>query len=356
VFWTIAAAVLFAAALITFLPLLRARSLWKPFALALVFILPATAAWMYTQIGTPEAISLEPPPRTAQTSDTHSSESQEMDSMIAGLRGRLTESPEDLDGWMMLARTLKATERYEEAVEALETANRIAPDNPYVAVDLIEARIFTTPNGRFSEEMILELQNILDQNPGMQKALWLMGIAASQAGDYPAAIDYWETLLAQLEPGNPVADSVQSQIDDARGRMGDAVEAAPEVAAEPAPAAPADDGEWSGTRVTVKGDAASLPAGGVLYVMIRSPGPAMGPPLGVRRIIDPALPLDLTISDKDSMMQERLISTESEVQLQARISLTGSPAASSGDWQSTPLTVALNSGETVELIIDQRVE
>jgi cytochrome c-type biogenesis protein CcmH len=179
----------------------------------------------------------------------------------------------------------------------------------------------------------------------MQKALWLMGIAASQAGDYPAAIDYWETLLAQLEPGNPVADSVQSQIDDARGRMGDAVEAAPEVAAEPAPAAPADDGEWSGTRVTVKGDAASLPAGGVLYVMIRSPGPAMGPPLGVRRIIDPALPLDLTISDKDS-----------EVQLQARISLTGSPAASSGDWQSTPLTVALNSGETVELIIDQRVE
>jgi cytochrome c-type biogenesis protein CcmH len=90
--------------------------------------------------------------------------------------------------------------------------------------------------------------------------------------------------------------------------------------------------------------------------MIRSPGPAMGPPLGVRRIIDPALPLDLTISDKDSMMQERLISTESEVQLQARISLTGSPAASSGDWQSTPLTVALNSGETVELIIDQRVE
>jgi cytochrome c-type biogenesis protein CcmH len=339
VFWTIAAAVLFAAALITFLPLLRARSLWKPFALALVFILPATAAWMYTQIGTPEAISLEPPPRAAQTSDTHSSESQEMDSMIAGLRGRLTESPEDLDGWMMLARTLKATERYEEAVEALETANRIAPDNPYVAVDLIEARIFTTPNGRFSEEMILELQNILDQNPGMQKALWLMGIAASQAGDYPAAIDYWETLLAQP-----------------RGRMGDAVEAAPEVAAEPAPAAPADDGEWSGTRVTVKGDAASLPAGGVLYVMIRSPGPAMGPPLGVRRIIDPALPLDLTISDKDSMMQERLISTESEVQLQARISLTGSPAASSGDWQSTPLTVALNSGETVELIIDQRVE
>lgn len=355
-FWTIAAAVLFAAALITFSPLLRARSLWKPFALALVFILPATAAWMYTQIGTPEAISLRPPPRaaTAGVNEAHSSESREMDSMIAGLRGRLSENPEDLDGWLLLARTLKATQRFDEAIEALETANRIAPDNPQVTVDLIEARIFTTPNGRISEEMILGLQDVLDQNPGMQKALWLMGIAASQAGENSAAIDYWETLLAQLEPGSPVAESVQSQIDDAKGRMGITAEAPPQAATEAAPAA--DDGAWSGIRVAVKGDAASLPAGGVLYVMIRSPGPAMGPPLGVRRIINPALPLDLTISDNDSMLQERQISSESEVQLQARISLTGSPAASSGDWQSAPLTVSLESEEAVELLIDQQVE
>ena len=60
----------------------------------------------------------------------------------------------------------------------------------------------------------------------------------------------------------------------------------------------------------------------------------MGPPLGVRRIIDPVLPLEITISDQDSMLEERQISSESEVQLQARISLTGSPAAGSGDWQS----------------------
>ena len=46
-FWTIAAAVLLAAALITLLPLLRDKSLWKPLALALVFILPAMLVLAY---------------------------------------------------------------------------------------------------------------------------------------------------------------------------------------------------------------------------------------------------------------------------------------------------------------------
>jgi len=71
---------------------------------------------------------------------------------------------------------------------------------------------------------------------------------------------------------------------------------------------------------------------------------------------NPTLPLTITISDQDSMLKERLISSETEIQLQARISLTGSPAPGSGDWQSTPITVALDSGEAVELILDQQVE
>ena len=121
-FWTIAAAVLFAAALIALFPLLRVKSPWQPVALATVFLLPAAALWIYNEIGTPDAIDLRPPPpRVADTTEAHAPESQEMDAMIAGLRGRLTQSPEDLEGWMLLARTLKATQRFEEAADALET-------------------------------------------------------------------------------------------------------------------------------------------------------------------------------------------------------------------------------------------
>jgi hypothetical protein len=76
----------------------------------------------------------------------------------------------------------------------------------------------------------------------------------------------------------------------------------------------------------------------------------------VRRIADPQFPLELTVSDGDSMMAQRPISSEREVQLQARVSLSGSPAARPGDWESAAVSVPLDAAGTVELTLDQRVE
>lgn len=374
-FWSIAAAVLFAAAIITFLPLLRDRSLWKPVALAMVFIVPVASLWMYQQLGTPEGIDVTgSPDRTASRNTgqdpnaAHSAQSQELDAMITSMQERLTETEPDLEGWVLLGRTLISVQRFPEAVDALETADRISPENPQVMVDLVEARVYNSANGRISTEMVAMLQRALQLQPGMQKALWLMGIAESQVGNFAGAISSWEALLAQLEPGSSVAQSVQAQIDDANVRMtatgGEptamARAAQPMAAAEPEPA-PAEEVEEvpEGIKVMVRaGDAnqSSIPSGGVLYVVIRAAGPAMGPPLGVRRVIDPVLPLEIVISDADSMLKERLISSEKEVMLQARISLTGSPAARSGDWQSVATAAPMYSPETVELVIDQRVE
>jgi cytochrome c-type biogenesis protein CcmH len=90
--------------------------------------------------------------------------------------------------------------------------------------------------------------------------------------------------------------------------------------------------------------------------MIRTPGVAMGPPIGVRRVIGPSLPMAITITDQDSMLKERMISSEAEVQIQARLSRSGSPAPAPGDWQSQKVTVGLASDGPVELILDQQVE
>lgn len=345
-FWTIAAIALFTAAVITVFPLFRGKTFWQPVALALAFLLPATGLWMYNSVGTPEGIDMpvqnQPAAPHAETSDEPS-----MELMAESLRGKLTERLEDLEGWMLLARTLKTMQRYQEAAEALETANRISPDNPQVLVELVEARIFLSGDGTISNEMVATLERVLELQPDMQKALWLLGIASAQAGDDAFAISYWQSLLDLLEPGSPVAQSVQSQIDEAKTRLGmDLDEPVPEMAA---------DGGWAGITLQVSA-AAEAPRGGVLYVMVRPSGPAVGPPLGVRRVANPALPLEMKIDDRDSMMEERQISSESEIQLQARISLTGAPGANSGDWQSAPVTVPRDSGGTVELILDQQVE
>jgi cytochrome c-type biogenesis protein CcmH len=383
-FWAIGAAALLAAALITFLPLLRGTSFWKPTALALVFLLPAAGLWIYSEVGTPAAIGVQGVPAAHATGEAAGAAAgAEMEAMLEGLRARLTKSPADLDGWVLLARTLKTMQRFSEALEALETAHSIAPDDPFVMVELAEARIFTSADGRIDAASVAMLERAVELEPAQQKGLWLLGIAAAQAGDDAFAISYWESLLAQLEPGSPVAQSVQAQLNDAKTRLGmeieapgpatepalepgaataAAAEATPEAAPEEAPiVAQAGDAAagWQGTAVRVTASAAAqaaIPPNAVLFLVIRAPGPAVGPPIGVRRIVGPALPLELTITDQDSMLAERKISLEREVQLQARVSLSGSPGARPGDWQSAPQTVSLNSGSAVELILDQQVE
>jgi len=360
-FWAIAAVALFVAALITFMPLLRGKTFWQPVALALLFLVPAGGLWIYSSVGTPAAIDQQSRPMPHPATQNAQGES-DIDAMIANLHARLAQSPDDLNGWMLLARTLKTVQRYPEALDALLKAQGIAPDNPDIMVELAETRIFVTQGGQITDESVAMLERALELNPSHQKGRWLLGIAAAQRDDLEGAIDYWQALLDGLEPNSAVAQSVQKQIDQAKTQLG-LPAAEPEAVtttAEPEGAAgTAEDGSWLGTRVTVvPGENARnrVPTGATLFVIIRSPGPAVGPPLGVRRIVDPILPVDMMISDSDSMMAERKISLEREVQLQARLSLSGSPAAASGDWQSTPLVVPLSQSETVELVLDQQVE
>jgi cytochrome c-type biogenesis protein CcmH len=129
--------------------------------------------------------------------------------------------------------------------------------------------------------------------------------------------------------------------------------------AETVVATSTDDSSWQGTKLNITaGDAlpAGLAAETVLYVMVRTPGGAMGPPIGVRRVIGPSLPMEITITDRDSMLKERMISSEAEIQIQARLSRSGSPAPAPGDWQSQKVTVGLLSNDPVELTLDQQVE
>jgi cytochrome c-type biogenesis protein CcmH len=375
-FWVLAGIALFVGALITFLPLLRGKTFWQPAALALIFMIPAAALWLYTAIGTPEAIGIKPTPAPHSVA-ANASDPGEMDSMIDGLRSRLTESPEDFDGWMLLARTLKTTQRYPEALEALQVAQRIRPDDPLVMVELAEARIFVSAEGRIDDDSIFLLERALALDPQQQKALWLMGIASAQADDFAFAISYWQSLLALLEPGSQVAQSVQQQIAEAESHLGmepasmpvgtaalaqaeqQAEPEAQEIQAEPPEQPPAEAGAWPGTAIRISASEAAraaIPPNALMFVIIRSAAMAVGPPLGVRRVIGPDLPLDMTLTDADSMIAERKISLESEIQLQARVSLSGTPGAARGDWQSAPVTVSLDSRETVELVLDQQVE
>ncbi len=341
IFWILAAVVLTLAALISCFPLIRTRSGWTPIAIVLVFLVPASVLMVYPYIGTPEALN---PAAVITPAAPHAGQNIDIDALVANLRNRLTESPEHLDGWLLLSKTLKTMQRYPQALEAAETAYRIAPENPMVLVELVEARIFVSGQGQFDDEMITLLKDAIRLDPGQQKGLWMLGVASAQSQDDAAAIEYWQQLLQLLDPDGTVAASVQEQITEAQQRLG--LDSSPSAGQE-------------GIKLHLSaGDElnANVPPGAVLFIIIRSVGPVAGPPLGVRRIDHPVLPLEVTINDQDSMMEARKISSVSELRIQARLSLSGGANAQSGDWQSAPITVPLNTTTTVQLSLDQQVD
>jgi cytochrome c-type biogenesis protein CcmH len=347
-FWTIAFFVVLAAALAILWPLLRAgKGWWKTIATALAVVVPIASLYLYTLVGTPEAIDMPAPKPLAQQAGEHGTDmAGDLDQLTEGLRARLEANPDDFQGWLLLARSYKTVQRYPDAVEALQQAQRLAPDDPFVMVELVEAQLYASGKPNMSEEMISTLEFAVGIDPSQQKGLWLLGMAAAQSGDGQTAIEYWQQLLAQLEPGSPPALSVQSQIDEVSSRLG----------VEPAEPAP-QEAAWGGIRVRVapdsSADASRMPANAVLFVIARSPGGVPGPPLGVHRVINPQLPYEFTLNDAHAMTPGRLISAEQALELQARLSLSGSPTAAPGDWQSTMETVEISvdsqSSEIVEL-------
>ena len=354
-FWLISLVLLVAAGILTAWPLLAGGARGRLVTvLSVVLVAPLLTYWLYITVGAPQALRTAEPAVAGEIAD--------MDDLTATLRGRLRETPEDLEGWILLARSYKSMQRHPEALEALEIANRLVPDQPMVMVELVEARLFTSGDPTITAEMTATLEQAVQADPSLQKGLWLLGIAAAQRGDDTGALAWWQQLLAQLEPDSPVAESVQEQIAQVRERAGAAAIAparAPAALTEPASLL-AEPGSLLDVQVDV-GDAArqALQSGSgqpILFVIVREADMPGGPPLGVRRFDGPDLPLALRLTDADSMMPQRPISSAATVDVQARLSFSGSPTAVSGDWQSAVISAPSPSAGTVNLLIDQIVE
>jgi cytochrome c-type biogenesis protein CcmH len=98
--------------------------------------------------------------------------------------------------------------------------------------------------------------------------------------------------------------------------------------------------------------AGSLRGGAPLFIIARNP--AGGPPLAVIRRTADELPLEIALRNENAMMQGMTILDQPELELVARVSLSGSPAAQPGDLFGE-ITYQRGSGP-VQIRIDRIVE
>ena len=367
-FWIFAIALLAIPAAIVSWPLFTGSTRDRITALFILLIIPLAGILLYQSIGTPEAINLQatrPAQPAQQQQQAHSAQQGQMDDLVASLQQRMTENPDDADGWLILGRSLKTMQRYAEAETALSNANRLMPGNPLVMVELAETSLFASGQPQVSQEARQLIEDALDIDPQQQKALWLMGMASAQDGDDTGAIAYWKKLLVQLDPASGAATAVTQQIEMAQARAGQSASepaatvaevkkpAAVVTAVEETPTAVADSG--IPVSVTITDElAATLPGNAILYIFIHPAG-VRGMPLAVKRLSARGFPLSLRFSDADLLQPESSLQDFEQLDISARVSMAGGVTAASGDYQANLVTLDTKAVTTIALHLDQRV-
>ncbi|AWB33910.1 c-type cytochrome biogenesis protein CcmI [Orrella marina] len=180
-------------------------------ALGLAIVLPLASTLIYLRLGNPAAIS--PVPVQSVPNVTQA----DVQAMVDSLAARLALNPDDPAGWLMLARSYRYFDRYEDAANAFAKAGGAIKSDPLALTEYAEALVRSSSNGFVGEPTAL-LGRALALNPKEPFALTLAGAAALERRDYDQAINYWQQLRELLPPDSDAARAVNDSIERARGQ------------------------------------------------------------------------------------------------------------------------------------------
>ncbi len=140
--------------------------------------------------------------------------------MVEGLQARLqTDSPDDLEGWLMLARSLQVLGEMEQATEAWARASALAPDDPDVLVGYGVALMRNSDqNGPLPPAVSDLMARALNLDPDNVDALWFAGVSAAQDGDQGVALAHWRRLLTLLPTDSREYAIVAQQVEGLAAR------------------------------------------------------------------------------------------------------------------------------------------
>lgn len=178
----------------------------RKLAVAILVLMPVLAVLGYGMLGNPNALDptrIAAPPQMTQ---------EQINDMVAKLAARMEANPDNMQGWLMLARSYKTMGRYAEAAEAYGKAEKVINDDPELLASYAETIAMATGNGLTGKPSQL-VERALKIDPQHPHSLFLAGAAAMEAGDNKKGIAYWEALLPQVEPGSEIDQMLRSGID-----------------------------------------------------------------------------------------------------------------------------------------------
>jgi cytochrome c-type biogenesis protein CcmH len=182
-------------------------------AVSLYLLLGNSAAWSGAAPTAPQA------PFAGGAQGNGQMSQQAIEANVASLAKRLEQNPADAEGWIMLARSQVALQKYADASNAYAKATALKSDDADLLTDYAFA--LAMANGRQLQGQPFELvKKALQIDPQNAKALELAGSAEFQAKNYKQAIDYWQKVLARAPADSELARTVSENINEAKTLAG----------------------------------------------------------------------------------------------------------------------------------------
>lgn len=271
---------------------------------------------------------------------------EQMQEVMKSIQQRSLQRPDNLHYRALLGRFYMGQQDYSMAAQTYSALAQETPGDDQVLAYAAQAE-YLAGNRVLTDKAQMLAEQSLAINPRQRTALGLLGMAAFEQGQYRAAIEYWERLLAMEPPGSEAAVMIAGVVERAREKLGQSGES---------PAQPETDTPVSaGVTVHVSlPDGVSVDANDTVFVLARAANSNSRMPIAVQRLSGADLPLTLRLDDSSSMAGQKLSEAESIVVV-VQISPDGQPGEANATWlgnggpikpslDTEPLVIVLQSG------------
>ncbi|MFW1677711.1 c-type cytochrome biogenesis protein CcmI [Pontibacter sp. JAM-7] len=308
----------------------------------LALLIPAISIGLYADLG--RSGDLE-----QALNDPFDGRQPTMEQAVAELERQLDRNPDNAEGWFLLATSYLNMERYTDAVTALEKVLKILPqDAPQYAgvMGQYAQALYFANGGQMDDTVMQQVEKTLAREPYEITALGLLGISAFEQQEYETAITHWRKALTNADGASQ--QSLLSGIRSARDRLVELGKPVPDLPELVDAAIPVSVSIADALKASVTPDQ-------TVFVFARPVGGRM--PLAAVKLTVADLPVSLVLDDSLAMNPQMTLSSVTEVEVSARISVAGQPQAQPGDMFGViaPVTVQ-GQAEPLQLVIDQVVE
>jgi len=346
-------------------------NLSKPFSviwpISLSFFIVVFSTALYLKQGTLEALMTTPVANHASQQSMSAEQQEQMRQQqilayIDKMQQHLKGSPDDSEAWYNLGQTLVSAGEFAQAITAFEQVIAIEGEHADLLGAIAQASYYKN-----NQQIDAQVQSLIDRALALDindpSTNILLGMHNFIAQEYQQAISYWQRVIGANKQGVNIA-ALQEAVNEAKGRLGLSAnkEGGNSSTVEPLSTNKTKMAEISApslnVSVSLSNEVAEKLAQGddkvVFVYALAINGKRM--PLAAIKLKASDLPKMITLNNSQAMSAQHNLSSVAQVHVFAVVSKQGGVGIKPGDFKGEAHNIAVDSQETINLVINDLVE